>query len=262
MNDTSIHLTDTHTHMFSEEFDQDRREAMERARAAGVTRLLMPNIDSSTLGRLLDTCREYEGFCYPMAGLHPTSVNASFEDELAVVERELKSSEKYIAVGEIGLDYYWDRTFEKEQKECFVRQVQWAVEYDLPVVIHCRDAFEDMVSLLTPYRDTSLRGVFHSFTGTEQEAGKLLEFSNFYIGINGVVTFKNTTLREVLTKIPLKKLLLETDSPYLSPAPNRGKRNESSYIRYVAETLSRVYRVTFEEVCEVTEQNAIKLFSL
>ena len=223
-----MRLIDTHSHLFLEEFSEDLPQVIERARSAGITHIFMPNIDSTTIDSMLSVCNAYKDYCFPMIGLHPTSVNADYEKELEIVARELKSFNKYIAIGEIGMDLYWDKTFLKEQQIALDKQINWALEYDLPVVIHCRDAFDYIYNVLEPYKNTSLKGIFHSFTGTDDEAARILEFSGFLIGINGVVTFKKSHLPEVLTKIPLEKIVLETDSPYLTPVPNRGKRNESA----------------------------------
>ena len=197
-----------------------------------------------------------------MIGLHPTSVNADYEKELEIVARELKSFNKYIAIGEIGMDLYWDKTFLKEQQIALDKQINWALEYDLPVVIHCRDAFDYIYNVLEPYKNTSLKGIFHSFTGTDDEAARILEFSGFLIGINGVVTFKKSHLPEVLTKIPLEKIVLETDSPYLTPVPNRGKRNESAYVKDTLMKISEIYRMSPETVGSVTSENALKVFGM
>lgn len=201
-----MRLIDTHSHLFLEEFSEDLPQVIERARSAGVTHIFMPNIDSTTIDSMLSVCNTYNDYCFPMIGLHPTSVNADYEKELEIVARELRSFNKYIAIGEVGMDLYWDKTFLKEQQIVLDKQINWALEYDLPVVIHCRDAFGYIYNVLEPYKNTSLKGVFHSFTGTDDEAARILEFSGFLIGINGVVTFKKSRLPEVLTKIPLCKV--------------------------------------------------------
>ena len=211
---------------------------------------------------MLSVCNTYNDYCFPMIGLHPTSVNADYEKELEIVARELKSFNKYIAIGEVGMDLYWDKTFLKEQQIVLDKQINWALEYDLPVVIHCRDAFGYIYNVLEPYKNTSLKGVFHSFTGTDDEAARILEFSGFLIGINGVVTFKKSRLPEVLTKIPLEKIVLETDSPYLTPVPNRGKRNESAYVKDTLMKVSDIYRMSPEAVGRVTSENALKVFGM
>ena len=257
-----MRLIDTHSHLFLEEFSEDLPQVIERARSAGVTHIFMPNIDSTTIDSMLSVCNTYNDYCFPMIGLHPTSVNADYEKELEIVARELRSFNKYIAIGEVGMDLYWDKTFLKEQQIVLDKQINWSLEYDLPVVIHCRDAFGYIYNVLEPYKNTSLKGVFHSFTGTDDEAARILEFSGFLIGINGVVTFKKSRLPEVLTKIPLEKIVLETDSPYLTPVPNRGKRNESAYVKDTLMKVSDIYRMSPEAVGRVTSENALKVFGM
>lgn len=257
-----MRLIDTHSHLFLEEFSEDLPQVIERARSAGITHIFMPNIDSTTIDSMLSVCNTYNDYCFPMIGLHPTSVNADYEKELEIVARELKSFNKYIAIGEVGMDLYWDKTFLKEQQIVLDKQINWALEYDLPVVIHCRDAFGYIYNVLEPYKNTSLKGVFHSFTGTDDEAARILEFSGFLIGINGVVTFKKSRLPEVLTKIPLEKIVLETDSPYLTPVPNRGKRNESAYVKDTLMKVSDIYWMSPEAVGSVTSENALKVFGM
>lgn len=257
-----MRLIDTHSHLFLEEFSEDLPQVIERARSAGITHIFMPNIDSTTIDSMLSVCNAYKDYCFPMIGLHPTSVNADYEKELEIVVRELKSFDKYIAIGEIGMDLYWDKTFLKEQQIALDKQINWALEYDLPVVIHCRDAFDYIYNVLEPYKNASLKGVFHSFTGTDDEAARILEFSGFLIGINGVVTFKKSHLPEVLTKIPLEKIVLETDSPYLTPVPNRGKRNESAYVKDTLMKISEIYQMSPETVGSVTSENALKVFGM
>lgn len=257
-----MRLIDTHSHLFLEEFSEDLPQVIERARSAGITHIFMPNIDSTTIDSMLSVCNTYKDYCFPMIGLHPTSVNADYEKELEIVASELKSFNKYIAIGEVGMDLYWDKTFLKEQQIALDKQINWALEYDLPVVIHCRDAFDYIYNVLEPYKNTSLKGVFHSFTGTDDEAARILEFSGFLIGINGVVTFKKSRLPEVLTKIPLEKIVLETDSPYLTPVPNRGKRNESAYVKDTLMKVSEIYRMSPEAVGRVTSENALKVFGM
>lgn len=257
-----MRLIDTHSHLFLEEFSEDLPQVIERARSAGITHIFMPNIDSTTIDSMLSVCNTYNDYCFPMIGLHPTSVNADYEKELEIVARELRSFNKYIAIGEVGMDLYWDKTFLKEQQIVLDKQINWALEYDLPVVIHCRDAFGYIYNVLEPYKNTSLKGVFHSFTGTDDEAARILEFSGFLIGINGVVTFKKSRLPEVLTKIPLEKVVLETDSPYLTPVPNRGKRNESAYVKDTLMKVSEIYGMSPEAVGDVTSENALKVFGM
>lgn len=256
-----MNLVDSHSHLFLEEFADDLEQVMERARLAGVTHIFMPNIDSSTIAPMLQVCAKYKGYCFPMMGLHPTSVADNYLDELNVVRKQLEGNEHYVAVGEIGMDLYWDKTYLKEQEIVFNRQLEWALEYNLPVVIHCREAFEQVYASLFPYKE-SLSGIFHSFTGTGEEAARLLEFPYFYLGINGVVTFKKSTLPDALPGIPLSRIVLETDAPYLSPVPHRGKRNESAYIKNTLAKVSEVYALPEEEVACITSENALKVFGM
>ena len=257
-----MNLIDTHSHIYSEEFDADLPEVIERARSVGITQIFLPNVDSSTMERMLNVCRDYRGYCYPMIGLHPTSVNENYEKELAVVERQLAVSDLYIAVGEVGLDLYWDRTYLKEQIHAFDQQIQWALKYDLPLVIHSRDAFEQINDVMKFYKGTSLRGIFHSFTGTAEEANRLLEYDHFLLGINGVVTFKNSVLPETLKSVPVERIVLETDAPYLTPVPFRGKRNESAHLKYTLMKVAEIYKQSPEFIAEQTSANALKVFGL
>lgn len=257
-----MRLIDTHSHLFLEEFSEDLPQVIERARAVGITHIFMPNIDSTTIDAMLSACNTYKGYCFPMIGLHPTSVNADYERELEFVARELESFREYVAIGEVGMDLYWDKTFLKEQQTVLDRQINWALEYELPVVIHCRDAFDYIYKVLEPYKNTPLKGIFHSFTGSAEEAARILEFSGFSIGINGVVTFKKSHLAEVLLEIPLEKIVLETDSPYLTPVPNRGKRNESANVKDTLMKVSEIYRMSPEAVGNVTSENALKVFGM
>jgi hydrolase, TatD family len=255
-----MNFIDTHSHLFLEEFAEDLPLVMQRAKAAGVSRIYMPNIDCSTIKPLLDTVASYPDYCYPMIGLHPTSVNESFKDELGAMKELLDKPNSFVAIGEVGMDLYWDRTFLKEQQEAFSAQIQWAADYDLPLVIHSRDSFNEVYEIIKENESKHLKGIFHSFTGTIDEAEKLLQFEGFYLGINGVVTFKKSTLSEVLKNIPLERLVLETDSPYLTPAPNRGKRNESANVKDTLLKLASIYQCTPDKVAEITTENALKIF--
>ena len=256
-------LIDSHSHLFLEEFAEDLPEVMRRASDAGISHIFMPNIDSSTLDPLLKVCCDYPNFCYPMVGLHPTSVAENYKNELDVVYQQLQQSQYgFVAIGEIGLDLYWDQTFLKEQLVAFEQQVKWALEYHLPIVVHCREAFSYIYKVLAPYKNSGLRGIFHSFTGNAQEAASMLEFTDFMIGVNGVVTFKKSSVPTVLPKIPLNRLVLETDSPYLTPVPYRGKRNESAFVKYTAAKVAEVYEISLEKVAEVTSNNALKVFGM
>lgn len=255
-------LVDSHSHLFLEEFQSDLPQVVMRAQMAGVTHIFMPNIDSGTIDSMLRVCSQYKGYCFPMMGLHPTSVNAGYQEELAIVHKHLAESHDYVAVGEIGMDLYWDKTFLKEQQVVFEQQVQWALEYGLPIVIHCREAFDYVYEILKPYKASPLKGIFHSFTGTLDEALRMLEFSEFFIGVNGVVTFKKSILPEVLPNIPLERIVLETDSPYLTPVPNRGKRNESANVKDTLLKVAEIYGKQPEEVGRITSENALKVFGM
>lgn len=258
-----MRLVDSHSHLFLEEFSEDLPQVIERARAAGVSHIFMPNIDSTTIEPMLRVCSEYKGYCFPMMGLHPTSVDAGYRKELDIVARHLaEQPNDYVAIGEIGMDLYWDKTFQSEQELVFEQQLEWALTYDLPVVIHCREAFEPIYKIMVRYKSTPLRGIFHSFTGTREEAAHILEFPHFLIGINGVVTFKKSLLPQVLPAIPLERIVLETDSPYLTPVPNRGKRNESANVRDTLMKVAEVYGRLPEEVGLVTSESALKVFGM
>lgn len=256
-----MNFIDTHSHLFLEEFAEDLPLVMQRAKAAGVSRIYMPNIDCSTIKPLLDTVAQYPDYCFPMIGLHPTSVNADFREELKVMKELLDQSHPFVAIGEVGMDLYWDRTFINEQFEAFETQIQWSAEYLLPLVIHSRDSFEEVYQVIKRNEHKNLKGIFHSFTGTLEEAERLLQFDGFYLGINGVVTFKKSTLPEVLKNVPLERIVLETDSPYLTPAPNRGKRNESANVKDTLLKLAAIYQCSPENIAEITTMNALKIFS-
>ena len=236
-------LIDTHTHLYTEEFDADRELAVIRAVEAGVTRLFMPNIDDTTVEAMLKLCEAHD-CCYPMIGFHPTSVDAGWKERLEKVKGYLTSSHRFYGIGEVGIDLYWDKTFRKEQMWVFEEQ-----------------AYPELLEVLSGYKHTALRGIFHSFTGTGEDAERLLEYESFMLGINGVVTFKKSTLPEVLKNVPLKRVVLETDSPYLAPVPYRGKRNESANLVKVAEYLSVIYGVPLSEIASRTTENALKVFT-
>jgi TatD DNase family protein len=256
-------IIDTHSHLFVEEFDVDRSEVMQRAREVGVQHVLMPNIDLASVAPMLQVCQEYRGFCYPMLGLHPTEVGADYPVVLSKLKALLdKQPQTFLAIGEVGLDLYWDKTYKDEQIAALEEQIAWALEYDLPLVIHSREAFDEIYTLFSRYKDSSLRGIFHSFTGTADEAQALLEFPSFLLGINGVATFKKSTIPEALSHVPLTRVVVETDSPYLAPVPYRGKRNESAYVVRVVEKLAEIYGLTAESVAAQTYANAATLFRL
>ena len=252
-------MIDTHSHLYDKIFDVDRSDVMARAKAAGVEKIFLPNEDETTLGSLLHVCEEYPDYCYPMLGFHPECVDAGYRERLLPMKSFL-STHSFIAIGEVGMDLYWDKTYKKEQQEALDIQVQWAMEYELPVMIHCRNAFPELFEVLSPYQK-QLTGVFHCFDGTEEDAAASLEYEGFMLGVNGIVTFKKSTLPQVLlSSVPLNRIVLETDSPYLAPVPFRGKRNESSFVRSVAEKLAAIYRCDLSEIDVITTKNAIKVF--
>ena len=253
-------MIDTHSHLFVEEFTDDLPEVIQRAKEVGITYVLMPNIDDTTVADMLNVCNAYPGYCFPMIGFHPTSVDGESMEKVKTMKGLLTEGHPYIAIGEVGLDLYWDKTYLKEQQQVLDEQIHWALEYDLPLVIHCREAFSELFEVLAPYKNTQLSGIFHSFTGTPEEMEQVLDYDRFMIGINGVVTFKKSTLPQILQTVALERLVLETDAPYLAPVPYRGKRNESSYIIKTAEMLAGVYGMDIEEVKRQTTRNALKVF--
>lgn len=252
-------MIDTHSHIYDEAFDADREEVIRRAREAGIKQIILPNVDSSSLSRMLQLESACPGYCHAAIGLHPTSVKEDYREELLLVKKELERRE-YIAIGEIGIDLYWDKTFYRQQVQVFQQQVEWALEYSLPVIIHVRDSFDETMKALAPFRGKGLTGVFHSFTGGVEEATRILDFGGFRLGINGIVTFRNSNLAETLRQIPVGNILLETDAPYLTPVPFRGKRNESAYTKYVCEKLADVYDLPADKIDCITTQNAINTF--
>lgn len=253
-------ITDTHTHLYAEQFDEDRDEVIQRALANGVSRFFLPAIDSSYYKRMSDLQKAYPKHVFLMAGLHPTHVKEGFEKELRAVERFLEDQKCY-AVGEIGIDLYWDKTFLKEQQEVFRLQITLAKENKLPIIIHCRDAFTEIFDIMDDVCDEHLNGIFHCFTGTEEQANKVLGYG-FKLGIGGVVTFKNGGLDKFLHKIPLENIVLETDAPYLAPSPYRGKRNEMSYLVNILDKLADIYSVSPEEISKITTLNSQEIFGV
>lgn len=256
-----MQFIDTHAHLDGHEFDNDRVLVMERAIAAGVSKTFVPAVDLPSVQNVLDVCRRYPGFAYPMIGLHPEEVKADFKTILSQM-KELMTPE-FIAIGEVGLDFYWSREFEKEQLEAFEEQVKWSVETRLPLAIHCRKAQNELVRILRKYEDDLPGGVFHCFTGNEKEAAELLSFDRFVLGIGGVLTFKKSHLPEVLpSAVPLSRIVLETDAPYMAPVPKRGERNESAFVIYVLQKLAECYDVSEEEVAGITSENVSRIFNL
>lgn len=253
-------LTDTHTHLYSEEFSEDREQMIQRAFDAGVTRLFVPSIDSSYTQSMYELEAKYPDNVFLMMGLHPTYVKDNYEEELAHVEREL-ASRKFAAVGEIGIDLYWDKSTLKQQQYAFKYQIQLAKKYNLPINIHCRDAFDEVFEVLESEKGDDLFGIFHCFTGNFEQAQQAIS-CNMKLGIGGVVTFKNGKIDQFLNDIPISNIVLETDSPYLSPVPHRGKRNESSYTKLVAEKLVLIYNKNLTEIAEITTKNALDIFGI
>lgn len=258
-----IQFIDTHTHLDGTEFDADRDEVMERARAAGVSKVFLPAIDLKSVETVLAVSRKYEGYAYPMIGLHPEEVGADWENVLQRMREYIVPGNPFIAIGEVGLDFYWTRDNEREQLAAFERQVEWSVETRLPLMIHCRKAQNEMVAVMRRYHNELPGGVFHCFTGNEKEAEQLLDFHNFVLGIGGVLTFKKSHLPEVLpASVPLSRIVLETDSPYMAPVPKRGERNESAYVEFVLKRLAEAYGVEDEEVARQTNENVERVFSI
>ena len=252
---------DTHTHLFDSAFDEDRTAIVQKAIDTGVECMLLPNIDVDTIDAMHALAKEYPNNCFAMMGLHPGSIKEDWEDRLVVVKKYL-FSQKYVAVGEIGMDLYWDKTFVNEQAQAFRIQVEWAKDLGLPIAIHARDAFDEIFEILDEINDERLSGVFHCFTGDVDQAQHALSYGDFKLGIGGVLTYKKAGLDQVLEDIELKHLILETDSPYLPPVPYRGKRNESSYLVHIAERLTDIYNVSLKRIEEETTKNALELFSL
>ncbi|TJY34606.1 TatD family hydrolase [Pontimicrobium aquaticum] len=253
-------ITDTHTHLYSEAFDDDRDDMMQRAFNLGITRFFVPAIDSSYTKAMFKLEQDYPDNVFLMMGLHPTSVKENYKEELVHVEKQL-SERHFIAIGEIGIDLYWDKSTLKIQQEAFRYQIKLAKKYQLPIVIHCRESFNEIFEILEEEKGEDLFGIFHCFTGTQEQAQKAISY-NMKLGIGGVVTFKNGKIDQFLNQIDLKHIVLETDSPYLAPTPYRGKRNESSYIINVLEKLSYIYGVTAKEIAEITTANSKEVFKV
>ncbi len=251
-------LVDTHTHLYSERFEEDRTEVVERALSTGIQRMYLPNIDSSSIDGMLELEKQFPNHCFPMMGLHPCSVKENYKEELAIVEKWL-FQRPFVAVGEIGIDLYWDETFVEEQKEAFRIQINWAKKLNIPIIIHARNALDIIIDIVRQEKDEKLRGIFHCFSGDTKQALQVIDLG-FYLGLGGVLTFKKSGLDKVIVDIPMEHIVLETDSPYLSPTPKRGKRNESSYTLYVAQKLADIKSITLEEVAAITTQNANNLF--
>lgn len=254
----AIQLIDTHCHLYAEEFAGDIAEVIQRAENEDVNRFYLPAIDSEVIASMLELEKKFPGKCFPMMGLHPCSVRANYQEELKLA-KEWLDKRSFAGVGEIGLDYYWDKTFIKEQTIAFHEQVEWALHYELPIVIHSRESMDDCISIVQEHQNGNLGGIFHCFTGNIEQAKKIID-TGLHLGIGGVLTYKNSGLAAVLESVPLESMVLETDAPYLTPVPFRGKRNESSYLKYIVGKLSQVKNVSIEEVARITTATALKIF--
>lgn len=252
-------LIDTHAHLYAKQFDEDRDEMLQNAIDCGVEKFYLPNIDSESIEGMFKLEAQYPDRCFAMMGLHPCSVKENYKEELAIVKDWL-DKRSFCAIGEIGIDLYWDKSTLEIQKEAFLTQIEWAKELDLPIVIHSREATDIIIELVQSAKDARLRGIFHCFGGSKEQAQKIIDLG-FYLGIGGVLTFKKSGLDKVMETIPIEHVVLETDAPYLAPTPYRGKRNESAYVRLVAEKLASVTGRPFKEIAEITSDNAMKVFS-
>jgi len=254
-------MIDTHSHIYEPEFDEDREEVILRAQEQGIERILLPNINQESIEPMLKLCQQHPDYLYPMIGLHPEDVKEDYEVVLQQMERLLQQpNHPYIAVGEVGLDFYWDTSYKEQQIMALHQQIKWAIKYHLPLMIHTRSAHKELMEVFKEYASYPLTGVFHCFGGTSEEAAELLSHPGFVLGIGGVVTFKKSTLPEVLQHVPLDRIVLETDCPYLAPVPHRGKRNESAFLVDVARQVSNIYNVSISEVESVTNATVKRLF--
>lgn len=253
-------MIDTHAHIYTKEFKDDLESIVTRSQESDIQKIFMPNIDHTSIDAMLEVERRYPEICYAMMGLHPSSVGNDFEKELYIVEEWL-NTRNFLAIGEIGIDLFWDKTFKSHQEEAFEIQINWAKERQLPIAIHCRDAFETTIDIVESLWDESLKGVFHCFTGSKADADRITKMG-FYLGIGGVSTFKNGGLDKVLPEVDLQHIILETDSPYLAPVPYRGKRNEPAYLPLIAQRIAAIKAISVEEVAKRTTQNAQMLFNI
>lgn len=255
-------LIDTHAHIYDKAFTEDFQEVIERAKSNGVRQILMPNIDEESIQLMKQLHGQEPSFFTPMIGIHPCYIKENWEEQIALVHQELEQEHNYCAVGEIGIDLYWDKTLVEQQKKAFAAQIDLAKKYQLPIAIHARESFDEIFEIIDLKNDDNLTGVFHCFTGNIDQANHILSYGGFKLGLGGVLTFKNSGLDKVVEQIDLQHLVLETDAPYLAPTPNRGKRNEPSFVKLVGEKLSDIYQIPMSEIEEVTSENAKKLFNL
>ncbi len=256
-----MQFVDTHAHLYMKHFNNDREEIIRNAIRKDVDKIILPNIDSGTIRSMNQLCKQFPSNVFSLIGLHPTSVKNTYEDELAIIAGEVKTGH-YVGIGETGIDLYWDRSFLEEQKKAFAFQIELSIEYHMPVIIHARESFAEVFSVLDDYKGESLKGIFHAFSGTTDEAERIINEYGFFLGIGGIITFKNSGLDKTVNSISLDHVVLETDSPFLAPVPHRGKRNESSNIVYIAEKVAQIKNLSVNEVAEVTTGNATGLFGL
>jgi TatD DNase family protein len=252
---------DTHAHLYSDAFEEDRSDMIQRALDAGVNKLFLPNIDEASIEGMETLVEKYPGVCYSMMGIHPCDVQKDWQAQMQRIQQFFKP-ERHIAIGEIGIDLYWDKSLQEEQTASFRAQIQWAKSVQLPIVIHCRDSFDEIFAVLDEENDDHLSGIFHCFTGTAEQGRRILDYGGFKLGIGGVVTFKNSGLDKAIAELGPEHLVLETDAPYLTPTPYRGKRNESAYIPLIAEKLSSIFSIDEKEIGNITSRNALEIFKL
>ncbi|MDD4759202.1 MAG: TatD family hydrolase [Bacteroidaceae bacterium] len=257
-----MNFIDTHAHLYGEDFAADFEDVVERARLSGASKIFLPSTDLVSARMVTDLSKRFSGLFYPMIGLHPEDLPENYLEILQQMELQLKEPNIFIGIGEVGLDLYWNATRVQDQMRAFDLQICWAQRFGLPLMIHARSAHKELMQCLEPYRNCNISGVFHCFTGTIEEAAELLDFDHFMLGIGGVVTFKKSSLPEVLKSIPLSRLVLETDAPYMAPVPHRGKRNETSFLLAIIEKLAEIYKISTEEVGRITSENALKVFPL
>ncbi len=254
-----MNFIDTHTHLFLEEFDNDIKQVIIRALNNNINRFILPNVNISTVEKMMRLVSKFPENCFPLIGIHPSSIKENYEKDMLVVENNLKKH-KFYGIGEIGIDLYWDKTFLEYQKEAFIYQIKLAKKHNLPIVIHTRKAFNEVFKIIDQYNDNDLKGIFHCFGGNITQANKIIDYKGFKLGIGGVVTFKNTNLRKVLKKVDLQHIVLETDAPFLTPSPMRGQRNESAYILNIAKEIAEVKNISLNEVASITTTNAEEIF--
>jgi|TARA_B110000259_G_C13879599_1_gene348337 TatD DNase family protein len=257
-----MEFIDTHTHLYLSQFDKDINNVIDSAIKNGINKMLLPNIDSTTTNQMLHLSREFPDNCFPMIGLHPCSVKKNNIDKELEHVNDMLEKENFIAIGEIGLDLHWDKTTLELQKKAFEHQINLAKKFNLPIVIHVRESFNEAIEIVEKLNDSNLRGVFHCFTGSVKDAERVIDLKGFFLGIGGVITFKNGGLNKIINQIPLDHIMLETDSPYLTPTPNRGGRNESKYILDIAQKVSNIYNIDIEKIAKITTENANKLFNI